>query len=96
MNSSARETKPHLFVMNVERRKLLLFNYMLDPKWIKQNPEKFDKAMENRVCPIRSREIILLMEIAALDKQILELENSIKKLNARLFFMLKKVSDVLV
>lgn len=58
---------------------------MLDKKWIKNNPDAFDKAMESRNCPIRSKNIIPLIDLSHFEKQIKDLNNEIKKLRAEHF-----------
>ena len=62
---------------------------MLDTKWIVENPDAFDKAMEARNCPQRAEEIILLNNIRKENVTLEQIESRVKKLKAELFFLQK-------
>ena len=62
---------------------------MIDINFIRDNPEKFDKAMEARGCPQRAKEILDLDKIVRIDKQILQLQSEMKNMDAKMFAKLK-------
>jgi seryl-tRNA synthetase len=63
---------------------------MIDINFILNNPEKFNIAMANRNCENRAEEIINLHNIQKKQKQITEIDNSLKKVEAKIFFLEKR------
>ncbi len=71
---------------------------MLDKKWIENNYDAFVKAQKSRARNANDAEridlqcqiLLLHIEMDKCDKQIEQLQNEIKKDDARLFLVLKK------
>jgi seryl-tRNA synthetase len=66
---------------------------MIDINFILNNPEKFNIAMANRNCEHRAEEIINLYNIQKKHKQITEIDNSLKKVEAKIFFLKKRKAN---
>lgn len=67
---------------------------MLDIKWIRENPEKFDAAMKARNVKCDSaRYLILLDDLRKIDESIEQEKNAIKKIDAAMHFWLIKASQ---
>lgn len=66
---------------------------MIDTNFILNNPEKFNIAMASRSCKIKAEEIIHLHNIEKKQKQITEIENSLKKLKAKIFVFEKRKAN---
>jgi seryl-tRNA synthetase len=70
---------------------------VIDIKRIEANPAAFDEAMKARGLTDykhSSAYLLALYEMQKLDAQIEELENSVKKIDAKLFHKLKQASEI--
>jgi seryl-tRNA synthetase len=66
---------------------------MLDIKWIRENPEKFDSAMKARNIKCESaRYLILLDDLRKIDERIEQEKNALKKMTQKMHFLLIKAS----
>jgi len=70
---------------------------MIDIKRIEADPAAFDEAMKARGLTDykhSSAYLLALYEIQKLDAQIEEMQNSVKKIDAKLFHILKQASEI--
>lgn len=71
---------------------------MIDIKLIQADPAAFDKAMQSRGLTDykhSSAYLLALYEIEKIDAQIKELCSGVKKIDAKLFYMLKRATEII-
>ena len=69
---------------------------MLDIKWVRENPDKFDAAMiaRNVKDAPTARLLILLDDLKKIDESIEQERNALKKIDAKMHYMLAQASKV--